>query len=74
MTYDPWLDGTGIPARNCSSDAELTAYVRHTMDAWTRKFNTVKVEYGLVNVACSEWALSLHLKVGTNAAFPASVL
>jgi hypothetical protein len=74
MSYDPWLGGAGIPARNCSSDAELTAYVRHTMDAWTRKFNTVKVEYGLVNVACSEWALSLHHKVGTNAAFPASVL
>ena len=55
-------DGSGIPAQNCSTDAELSSYVRQAMDGWTRNFNAVKVQNDLLNVACSEWALSLHHK------------
>ena len=62
--YFSWggSDGTGIPAQNCSTDAALRAYVRETMETWTRQFNAVKTKNGMVNAACSEWSLSLHHK------------
>jgi hypothetical protein len=50
-------DGSGIPARNCSTDAELQSFVSSGMDHFTRTLKTVAVTYDIINVACSEWAL-----------------
>jgi hypothetical protein len=56
-------DGSGIPAENCSTDAELAAFVSTGMNAFTSKLHAVADANNLTGgVACSEWSLSFHHK------------
>ena len=54
--------GAGIPAANCSTDAELETYVAAGMLSFTAALSSAAAEYSLARIACSEWSLSLHHK------------
>merc|ERR1712187_846441 len=61
--YFAWAGkGSGIPAENCSTDAELERYVRKGMDDFTNAMTNAAAEYNIANIACSEWSLSRHHK------------
>jgi len=61
--YFAWKgEGDGIPARNCSSDAELQDYVQQGMANFTGAMREAASNYEIANIACSEWSLSLHHK------------
>lgn len=54
--------GNGIPAENCTTDDKLKQYVTSGMQKWTHDMLEQKDKYNIVNLACSEWSLSLHHK------------
>merc|ERR1740121_3461121 len=54
--------GSGIPADNCVTDDDLKAYVQEGMDNFTTALKEAASHYDIVNIACSEWSLSLHHK------------
>jgi len=56
---DQW---NGVPAVNCSTDAELTKWVNEEMDNWTKNMKATAKKYNIKNLASSEWSLSLHHK------------
>jgi hypothetical protein len=61
--YFAWAgEGDGIPAKSCSSDAELKEYVERGMATFTGAMRDAASKYNIANVACSEWSLSLHHK------------
>merc|ERR1712048_1152877 len=61
--YFAWAgEGDGIPAKNCSADAELKEYVERGMATFTGAMRDAASKYSIANIACSEWSLSLHHK------------
>jgi aryl-phospho-beta-D-glucosidase BglC (GH1 family) len=55
-------DGNGIPAQNCTTDAELKKWIVSGMHNFTKDMHENAEKYDIVNLACSEWSLSLHHK------------
>lgn len=61
--YFAWSGvGNGIPAEKCTTDVELMAYVNEGMTNFTGAMQDNAEKYDILNIACSEWSLSLHHK------------
>lgn len=59
--YFAWdAGGGGIPAGQCSSASDLAGFVKRGMATWLANVTATATAYSIANVACSEWALSLH--------------
>ena len=59
--YFAWdAGGGGIPASLCDTADNLAAFVKRGMTAWISNVTATASAYSIDNVACSEWALSLH--------------